>query len=37
LPVQLTLPIVLFFLPALYALLLGPALLDVLHSLGGRL
>lgn len=37
LPVQITVPIVLFLLPALYVILLGPAALSVLHSLGGLL
>lgn len=37
LPVQMTFPIVAFLLPALYALLLAPALIDILHSVGGGL
>jgi tight adherence protein C len=37
LPVRMTFPIVLFLFPALYVILLGPALLDLLHAVGGRL
>lgn len=37
LPIRMTFPIVLFLFPALYVILLGPALLDLLHAVGGRL
>jgi tight adherence protein C len=33
LPIQLSVPIVLFFLPALLALLIGPALVSLVHML----
>jgi tight adherence protein C len=36
LPVRMTFPIVLFLFPALYVILLGPALLDLLHAVGGH-